>query len=66
MEIWRAYEVNTDGRDVAFCVGVVCESKQQAGFSYSRISDQEELEEVIVSMRDGQPCIETTLDLGFG
>jgi hypothetical protein len=46
----KPYEVNTDGGDVALGVGVVCESEQQAGLADARVSDQEELEEVIVSV----------------
>jgi hypothetical protein len=45
------YEVHADGGDVAFCVGIVGESKQQARLSDSRISDEKELEEVVVSIR---------------
>ena len=45
----QTYEINTDGRDIALSVGIICESQQQAGLSYTGISDKEELEEVIVS-----------------
>lgn len=50
---WDAstYEVNTDSRDVALRVGIIGESQQQAGLSYTRVSDEEELEEVVVSVR---------------
>lgn len=43
------YEVDTDGGDVRFCVGVVGEPQQQAGFSDTRVADKQELEEVVVS-----------------
>ena len=45
----HTHKVNTDGGDVALCVCIVGESKQQAGLSHTRITDEEELEEVIVS-----------------
>ena len=44
-----AYKVNADGGDVAFGVGVVSETKQQARFPHARVTDEQELEEVIVS-----------------
>lgn len=43
------YEVNTDSGDIAFCVGIVGKSKQQARLSNTGVSDKEELEEVVVS-----------------
>lgn len=43
------YEVNADGRDVALGVGVIGESQQQTRLSDTRVTDQEELEEVVVS-----------------
>lgn len=46
------YEVNTDSRDVALGVGVVCESEQQTRLSDTRVADQEELEEVVVSVQE--------------
>lgn len=47
----RTHKVNTDGGDVALCVCVVGESKQQARLSNARVSDEEQLEEVVVSGR---------------
>jgi hypothetical protein len=44
------YEVNTDSRDVALSVGIVGETKQQARLSNTGVSDEEELEEVVVSI----------------
>lgn len=44
------YEVNTDGRNVAFRVGVIGETEQQTRLSNTGVSDEEELEEVIVSI----------------
>ncbi len=49
---WRrvsAYEVNTDSRYVALCVCVVREPQQQARFSDSRVTNEKEFEEVVVS-----------------
>ena len=43
------HKVDTDGGDVALCVCVVGESKQQARLSDTRVTDEEELEEVVVS-----------------
>lgn len=42
------YEVNSNSGDVAFCVCIICESKQQARLSHSRVTDQKKLEQVIV------------------
>lgn len=44
------YEVNADGRDVALSVGVVGESEQQTRLSDTGVTDQKELEEVVVSV----------------
>ena len=45
-----AYKVDPDGGNVAFCVGVIGKSKQQARLSDARVSDKEELEQVVVSI----------------
>ena len=45
-----AYEVDTDGRDVGLGVCVVGESQEQAGLSNTGVTDEEELEEVVVSV----------------
>jgi hypothetical protein len=44
-------EVNTDGGDVGLGVGVVGESKEKTRLSDTGVSDEEELEEVVVSER---------------
>ena len=58
-------EVDADCGDVALGVGVVGESKQQAGLSDTRVTDEEELEQVVVSIaravsgcrsRQGRQC----------
>lgn len=49
----RAYEVDTDGGDVGLSVGVIGKSQQQARLSYTGITDEEELEEIVVSRREG-------------
>ena len=40
----RTYEVDADGGDIAFCVGVIGESKQQTRLSDAGISNKEKLE----------------------
>lgn len=44
------YEVDTDGRDVALGVGVVGEPKEQAGLSDTGVTDEQKLEQVVVSV----------------
>lgn len=36
-------EINTDSRNVTFCVGIVGESKEETRFPYTRITDEEKL-----------------------
>ena len=43
------YEVDTNGRDVGLGVCVIGKSQQQARLSDARVSNKQELEEVIVS-----------------
>lgn len=43
------HKVNTDGGDVGLSVGIVGESQQQARLSNTGVTDEEELEKVIVS-----------------
>lgn len=53
------HEVDTDGRDVALGVCVVCETKEQARLSDTRVTDEKEFEEVVVSVeasRQREPC----------
>jgi hypothetical protein len=45
----QAYEIDSDGRDVALGVGIIGKSEQQTGLSDTGISDKKELEKVIVS-----------------
>lgn len=42
-------EIDTDGGDVGLGVGIIGKSQQQARLSNTGISDEEELEEIIVS-----------------
>ena len=58
------YKVDAYGGDVAFGVGVIRESEQQAGFSDAGVTDKKKFEEVVVSesaeisardRRSGQP-----------
>jgi hypothetical protein len=51
------YEVNPDCRDVALRVGVIGEPKQQTGLSDARVTDEEQLEEVVVSVGSGQSAL---------
>jgi hypothetical protein len=43
------HKIHTDRRNITLRICVVGESKKQARFSHSRVSDKEELEKVIVS-----------------
>lgn len=43
------HKVNPDSGDVAFCVCIIRKSKQQTGLPNTGVSDEEELEEVVVS-----------------
>lgn len=43
------YKVNTDGGNIGLSVGIVGESQQQARLSNTGVTDEEELEKVIVS-----------------
>lgn len=43
------HKIDTDGRDVGLGVGVIGESQKQARLSNTGISDEEELEEIVVS-----------------
>lgn len=47
------YEVDTNGRDVGLCVGVIGESQEEARLSNTGITDEEKLEEVVVSRKIG-------------
>lgn len=43
------HKIDTDGRDVGLGVGVIGKSQKQARLSNTGISDEEELEEIVVS-----------------
>ena len=58
---FEPYEVNPDGGYVAFGVCVVSKSKEQARFSYTGVTDEEELEEVIVSEQKKLLAVQRTL-----
>jgi hypothetical protein len=47
-----AYEVDTNSRDIRLSVGIVGEPQQQTGLSYTGVSDEEELKEIVVSVGD--------------
>lgn len=43
------HEIDTDGRDVGLGVGVIGESQEKTRLSNTGVSDEEELEEIVVS-----------------
>ena len=48
----RNYEINSDGRDEAFCISVILyksysKSQQKARLAHARIADQQQLEQII-------------------
>lgn len=45
------HEVNTDGGDVGLSVGIVGESEEETRLSNTGVSDKEELEEIVVSVK---------------
>lgn len=47
------YKVNTDGGDVRFSVGIIGKSKQQARLAYTGVTDEKQLEEIVVSEQVG-------------
>jgi len=42
------FEIDSNCADVAFCVSVVCESKEKAGFSDTAVSNQQKFEKMII------------------
>lgn len=48
--ITRAYEVDTDCGDIRLGVSIIGEPQEQAGLSNTGVSDEEQLEEVVVSV----------------
>lgn len=54
------YEVHPNRRDVALRVRVVRKPQQQAGLAHARVSDEQELEKVIVSGKSGISELPTT------
>jgi hypothetical protein len=59
------YEVDTDGGDVGLCVGIVGESQQQARLPDTRVSDEQELEEVVVSVAPSVSSSAFTVDISW-
>lgn len=41
-------KVHPNGADVALCVGVVSKTQQKTGLSYSRVSNKQELEQIVI------------------
>lgn len=65
------YEVDTDSRNVGFGVGVIGESQEKTRLSNTGITDEEKLEEVVVSRRVGGQLLvvgslENMSQLGLG
>ena len=65
------YEVDADGGDVGLGIGVVGESQEKARLSNTGVTDEEQLEEVVVSVRVGGQLglvrfVEHLAKLGFG
>lgn len=54
-------EVDTDCRDVALSIGVVCETEKQARLAHTRITDEKQLEEVIAVPSKQQASILSTM-----
>lgn len=52
-----AYEIDTNGRNVRLSVGVIGKSKQQTRLAYTGITDEEQLEEVVVSDQQGMSVL---------
>ena len=46
---YGTYKVNTDSGNIALCVCIVGKTKEQARLSDTGVTDEEELEEVVVS-----------------
>jgi len=46
------YEVHTNGRDERLCESVVRETEEKGGLAYTRITNEEELEQVVTVGRD--------------
>jgi len=41
-------EIDTDGRDVTFCVGIVRKAEEEARLSNARVTNEKEFEKVVV------------------
>lgn len=60
----KAYKVDADCGNVGLGVGVVGKSQEQAGLSNTGVTDEEELEEVIVSAWGSTRCLQRKGRLG--
>jgi hypothetical protein len=49
---WGTYKINANRRDVALSVCVICKPEEQARLSNTRVTDEQELEKVVVSNRN--------------
>jgi hypothetical protein len=52
----NTYEVHTDGGDITFGVGVIGKTQQQARLSDTGVTDEEKLEQVVVSIAMVRYC----------
>lgn len=43
-------EIDADGADVAFRIGIVGESQQKAGFANAGVTNQQKLEQIVAAM----------------
>lgn len=48
----QTYEIDTNGGNVAFSVGIICEAQQQTRLSNTGVTNEKELEEVIAANKN--------------
>jgi hypothetical protein len=60
---WPAHKINADGRNVAFRIGVIGESQEEAGLSDTRVTNKQEFEEIVVSAGNG-PSVSMAMQAG--
>lgn len=45
------YEVDSDGWNVRFCICVICKTQQQTRFANTRVSNQQQFEQIITKIQ---------------
>jgi hypothetical protein len=45
----KTYEIHADGGDIALCVSIVGESKEEAGLAHSRVTNEQILVEIVAA-----------------